>query len=104
MQAIERYLISRGYGCPQDKDSGGSEEEEDDDDDMSDEGTDNESGANHNPGGSNTLGMVGDFLSFPSYFGIKIGTSVESKASCFNVSGGRIYFCIKCSQQLLTFH
>ena len=29
-----RYLISRGYGQPQDKDSGGS------DDDMSDEGTD----------------------------------------------------------------
>lgn len=34
VQAIERYLISRGYGHPQDKDSGGS------DDDMSDEGTD----------------------------------------------------------------
>ena len=29
-----RYLISRGYGHPQDKDSGGS------DDDMSDEGPD----------------------------------------------------------------
>ena len=34
VQAIERYLISRGYGHPQDKDSGGS------DDDMSDEGAD----------------------------------------------------------------
>merc|ERR1719244_473004 len=34
VQAIERYLISRGYGHPQDKDSGGS------DDDMSDEGPD----------------------------------------------------------------
>ena len=32
VQAIERYLISRGYGHPQDKDS--------DDDDMSDEGAD----------------------------------------------------------------
>lgn len=34
VQAIERYLISRGYGHPQDKDSGGS------DDEMSDDGTD----------------------------------------------------------------
>lgn len=32
VQAIERYLITRGYGHPQDKDSGGS------DDDMSDDG------------------------------------------------------------------
>eukprot|EP00095_Tigriopus_kingsejongensis_P008879 maker-scaffold15_size728074-snap-gene-6.27 protein:Tk08879 transcript:maker-scaffold15_size728074-snap-gene-6.27-mRNA-1 annotation:"e3 ubiquitin-protein ligase trip12 isoform x2" len=32
VQAIERYLITRGYGYPQDKDSGGS------DDDMSDDG------------------------------------------------------------------
>ncbi|CAB4064432.1 TRIP12 [Lepeophtheirus salmonis] len=35
VQAIERYLISRGYGYHQDKDSGGS-----DDDEMSDEGAD----------------------------------------------------------------
>ncbi|QQP32337.1 Thyroid hormone receptor interactor 12, partial [Caligus rogercresseyi] len=38
VQAIERYLISRGYGTASgDKDSGGSEEEDDDDDEMSDE-------------------------------------------------------------------
>ena len=36
VQAIERYLMKRGYGQPHEKtDSGGS-----DDDDMSDEGTD----------------------------------------------------------------
>ena len=27
VQVIERYLISRGYGHPQDKDSGGSDDE-----------------------------------------------------------------------------
>ena len=51
VQAIERYLISRGYGHPQDKDSGGS------DDEMSDDGTDDMLPATTREGSSSRTGL-----------------------------------------------
>merc|ERR1719288_327429 len=51
VQAIERYLISRGYGHPQDKDSGGS------DDEMSDDGTDDMFPSSTREGGSSRSGL-----------------------------------------------
>ena len=51
VQAIERYLISRGYGHPQDKDSGGS------DDEMSDDGTDDMLPSTTREGGSSRSGF-----------------------------------------------
>ena len=51
VQAIERYLISRGYGHPQDKDSGGS------DDEMSDDGTDDMLPSSTREGGSSRSGL-----------------------------------------------
>ena len=67
---IFRYLISRGYGHPQDKDSGGS------DDEMSDEGTDDMLPSTSREGSGGRTGSGGPFDSSSHRLEFLIGENV----------------------------